>query len=119
MAVPFLAYSKEPNAVMRLKIGVSRKQATDDDGSVGATCEIEVEIPGGATDAEVLRIRDHWLGICEATVDEELQRLRGGTVGRASTSSSEPAARSRPAPSRSCATRISLLGPAPRPPGRG
>jgi hypothetical protein len=88
--------------VMRMKVGVSRKVATGEDGSVGATCEIEVEILGGATDAEVLRIRDHWLGMCEATVDEELGRLRAGTTGRASTptSSPEPAPRSKAAPSR-------------------
>jgi hypothetical protein len=60
-----------------MKVGVSRKEATDRDGSVSATCEIEVEIPGNATDEEVLRIRDHWLGVCEATVDEELDRLQG------------------------------------------
>ncbi len=64
--------------MMRMKVGVSRKQATDRDGSVGATCEMEIEIPGNATDAEVLRIRDRWLGICEDTVDEELDRLRHG-----------------------------------------
>jgi hypothetical protein len=95
-------FSREPNAVMRMKVGVSRKQATDDDGSVGATCEIEVEIPGGATDAEVLRIRDHWLGVCEATVEEEIGRLRDEGAGRstASAPSPEPAARSKAAPSR-------------------
>ena len=64
--------------MMRMKVGVSRKEATDHDGSVGATCEIEVEIPGNATDEEVRRIRDRWLGMCEDTVDEELGRLRHG-----------------------------------------
>jgi hypothetical protein len=89
---------------MRMKVGISRTQATADDGRVSATCEIEVEIPGGATDAEVLRVRDHWLGVCEATVDEELHRLSGG-AGPVSTpapeSSREPAARPRAASSRS------------------
>jgi hypothetical protein len=64
---------------MRMKVGVTRKEATDQDGSVSATCEIEVEIPSNASNEEVLRIRDHWLGLCEATVDQELDRLRGGT----------------------------------------
>jgi hypothetical protein len=64
---------------MRMKVGVTRKEATDQDGSVSAICEIEVEIPSSASDEEVLRIRDHWLGLCEATVDQELDRLRGGT----------------------------------------
>src|SRR5689334_13424118 len=63
---------REMPPVLRMKVGVSRKEATDRDGSVSATCEIEVEIPGSATDEEVLRIRDHWLEVCEATVDEEL-----------------------------------------------
>ena len=71
---------------MRLKVGVTRKEATDRDGSVGATCEIEVEIPGGTPDHEVLRIRDHWLDFCETAVDDELDRLRGGP------STPEPAA---------------------------
>jgi hypothetical protein len=88
--------------MIRLKVGVSRKQATDDEGSVTATCEIEVEIPGGATDAEVLRVRDHWLGVCEATVDEELGRLRDEIAGHATVSSSshEASARSKGSPSR-------------------
>jgi hypothetical protein len=81
-----------------MKVGVTRKEATDRDGSVAATCEIEVEIPGGATDEEVLRIRDHWLGVCEATVDEELDRLHGGASGpaTASRSASSPARDVRP-----------------------
>lgn len=90
--------------MMRMKVGISRKQVTDDDGSVGAICEIEVEIPGGATDAEVLRIRDHWLDLCEATVDEELGRLGGGAAGRGSSPPSGsvpgPSTRSKPTTSR-------------------
>jgi hypothetical protein len=101
--------------VIRLKVGVSRKEATDHDGSVGATCEVEVEIPGGTPDAEVLRIRDHWLGLCEATVDEELDRLRGGPARPRSASSASaraaPPARSNPAPAR--AARPEFRGPAP------
>jgi hypothetical protein len=77
--------------MLRMKVGVSRKEATDRDGSVSATCEVEVEIPGSATDEEVLRIRDHWLEVCEATVDEELERLQGGT--------SDPRMAAHPAPS--------------------
>jgi hypothetical protein len=73
-----------------MKVGVSRKEAADRDGSVSATCEIEVEIPGSATDEEVLRIRDHWLGVCEATVDEELDRLQGGASGPRPDSRSAP-----------------------------
>lgn len=80
--------------MLRMKVGVSRKEATDRDGSVSATCEIEVEIPGSATDEEVLRIRDHWLGVCEATVDEELDRLHGG----ASRNGSTPRPATSPAP---------------------
>jgi hypothetical protein len=101
--------------VMRMKVGVSRKEAMDRDGSVGATCEIEVEIPGGTPDAEVLRIRDHWLGLCETTVDEELDRLRGGpsrpvTVA-VSASSPAPSARIKAAPSQ--AARPEYRGSAP------
>lgn len=80
--------------MMRLKVGVSRKEATDRDGSVGATCEIEIEIPGGTPDQEMLRIRDHWLEFCESAVDEELDRLREGPPVAAR----EPAARPRVAP---------------------
>jgi hypothetical protein len=74
-----------------MKVGVSREEATDDSGSVGACCEIEVEIAGGTADAEIMRIRDHWLGLCEVTVEEELCRLRGGQSG--STPASAPPAR--------------------------
>jgi hypothetical protein len=76
--------------VIRMKIGVTRKEATDRDGSVGATCEFEVEIPSSASDEDVLRIRDHWLGLCEATVEEELDRLRSGA--------SDPPPRQAPVP---------------------
>jgi hypothetical protein len=90
---------------MRMKVGVSRTQATTDDGRVSATCEIEVEISGGATDAEVLRVRDHWLGICEATVDDELGRLQAAPAprrsGLATASSPGPDAGPRPGSSRS------------------
>jgi hypothetical protein len=90
---------------MRMKVGISRTQATADDGRVSATCEIEVEIPGGATDAEVLRVRDHWLGICEATVDDELGRLQAGPAprrsGSATASSPGPDAGPRSGSSRS------------------
>ncbi|MHB1561686.1 MAG: hypothetical protein ACYC61_29910 [Isosphaeraceae bacterium] len=65
---------------MRLKVGVSRREATDGDGSVGATCEIEVEVPGGTGDAELVRIRDRWLEMCENTVDDEIDRLRTTAV---------------------------------------
>ena len=84
--------------MLRLKVGISRKEATDRDGSVSATCEIEVEIPGSATDEEVLRIRDHWLEVCEATVDEELDRLQGGAsgIGSAPRPTASPAPDSRP-----------------------
>lgn len=80
--------------MMRMKVGVSRKEATGRDGSVGATCEIEIEIPGGTPDQEMLRIRDHWLEFCETAVDDEIDRLRDGSpdAGR------EPAARPRVAP---------------------
>ncbi len=91
--------------MIRLKVGVSRKEATDRDGSVGATCEIEVEIAGGAPDQEVLRIRDHWLDFCETTVDEELDRLRGGSTAQA------------PGPPPAPAVRPNAT-PAPAPPAR-
>jgi hypothetical protein len=87
--------------VMRMKVGVNRKEATDQDGSVGATCEVEVEIPSNASDEEVLRIRDHWLGLCEATVDQELNRLRNG----AADSAPKLAAVARPKPEFSQAAR--------------
>jgi hypothetical protein len=87
--------------VMRMKVGVSRKEATDRDGSVGATCEIEIEIPGNATDEEVRHIRDRWLEMCEDTVDEELDRLR------------HAASRSGPASPPASATRTTA--PPPRP----
>jgi hypothetical protein len=79
--------------VMRMKVGVSRKEATGEEGSVGATCEIEVEIPGNATDEEVLRIRNRWLGFCEATVEEELGRLLNGHSESPSPRPPAPAAR--------------------------
>ena len=84
---------------MRMKVGVSRKEATDRDGSVGATCEIEVELPGGTPDQEVLRIRDRWLDFCETTVDEELDRLRGAPSVSAPGPPPAPAARPKAAPS--------------------
>jgi hypothetical protein len=103
--------------VMRMKVGVSRQEATDRDGSVGATCEIEVEIPGGTPDAEVLRIRDHWLNLCEATVDEELDRLQNGTVRPASASppasSAAPSFRPKAAPPASASARPEFRGPSP------
>src|SRR5262245_39636219 len=79
---------------MRMKVGVSRKEATGRDGSVGATCEIEIEIPGGTPDHEMLRIRDHWLEFCETAVDEELDRLGNGSPD----AEREPAPRPRVAP---------------------
>ncbi len=101
--------------MMRMKVGVSRQEATDRDGNVGATCEIEVEIPGGTPDAEVLRIRDHWLNLCEATVDEELDRLQNGTARPASASppalSTAPAVR--PKAAVSAAGRPEYRGPSP------
>jgi hypothetical protein len=103
--------------VMRMKVGVSRQEATDRDGSVGATCEIEVEIPGGTPDAEVLRIRDHWLGLCEATVDEELDRLQNGPARPAAASppasSAAPSFSPKAAPSASPAGRPEYRGPSP------
>jgi hypothetical protein len=89
---------EEIDAVMRMKVGVSRKEATDRDGSVGATCEIEIELPGGTSDHEVLRIRDHWLDFCETTVDEELDRLRGGSSASDSGTPPAPAVRPKAAP---------------------
>ncbi len=97
----------EIDTVMRLKVGVSRKEATDREGSVGATCEIEVELPGGTAADELARIRDHWLSICENTVDDEIERLRGESAGMAAPSPG----RSRPAPSRLNGT--DTRGPAP------
>jgi hypothetical protein len=105
MAWQVSAIPEETAHVMRMKVGVSRQEATDRDGSVGATCEIEVEIPGGTPDAEVLRIRDHWLGLCEATVDEELDRLQNGTA--------RPAAASPPASSTAPSFRPKATPPAP------
>jgi hypothetical protein len=101
--------------VMRMKVGVSRKEVTDRDGSVSATCEIEIEIPGGTPDAEVLRIRDHWLSLCEATVDEELDRLQNGATRRvaASVPASSPAPAVRPKAAPPQAARPEYRGPAP------
>lgn len=86
---------------MRLKVGVSRREATDGDGSVGATCEIEVEVPGGTGEAELSRIRDRWLEMCENTVDDEIDRLRSTAVRPPAPSPSPSPARDRPVPSRS------------------
>ncbi len=100
---------------MRLKVGVSRREATDGDGSVGATCEIEVEVPGGTGEAELARIRDRWLEMCENTVDDEIDRLRSTAVRPSAPSS----ARARPVPSRSTGhegrTAAPTQAPAPAP----
>ncbi len=84
--------------MMRMKVGVSRKEATDRDGSVGATCEMEIEIPGNATDEEVRHIRDRWLEMCEDTVDEELGRLRHAASRSGSASPPASATRTKAAP---------------------
>jgi hypothetical protein len=98
-----------------MKVGVSREEATVRDGSVSATCEIEVEIPGSATDEEVLRIRDHWLGVCEATVDEELDRLQGGAsrIDSAQRPATSPAPDARPRAAASQGGRRDYRAPAP------
>lgn len=103
--------------MMRMKVGISRREATGRDGSVGATCEIEVEIPGGTPDAEVLRIRDHWLELCESTVDEELDRLQNGTERPASASPpsapTAPSFRPKAAPPGPATDRPEYRGPSP------
>ncbi len=94
---------------MRLKVGVSRREATDRDGSVGATCEIEVEVPGGTGEAELARIRDRWLEMCETTVDDEIDRLRAAAPGPPASSP----AQARPVPSRSNGPTWRPAAPAP------
>lgn len=94
---------------MRLKVGVSRREATDGDGSVGATCEIEVEVPGGTGEAELSRIRDRWLEMCENTVDDEIDRLRTTAVRPPAPSP----ARDRPVPSRSTGHEARMAASAP------
>jgi len=68
--------------MITLKVEVCRKEGTDNYGSIGAACAVEgIEVQAGADMAEILRLRDHWLGLCEATVDDELARLRGTRAG--------------------------------------
>ena len=68
--------------MVTIKVGLSRKEGTDNYGSVGACCEVDgIEIPAGSDLAEIARIRDHWLGFCEVTVNDELRRLRGVRAG--------------------------------------
>src|SRR5947209_13225086 len=74
-----------------LRVGASRKEGTGDYGSVGASCEAEVEIHGGATPAEIMEVRDQYLSLCECTVDDELARQRAA-AGAAPRPSSAPAA---------------------------
>ncbi len=98
--------------MIRMKVGVTRKEATGRDGSAGATCEIEVEIPGGTPDDELLRIRDHWLEFCESAVDEQLDRHRD-RVSAPPQPPPQPAPRA-PAPSHRESRRYDDPPPPPR-----
>jgi len=71
-----------------VKVGVCRKEGTEHYGSVGASCEVEVEVEG--TTAEALSAaRDRWIGWCNQTVDEAIARQRAALPAPAARPSAE------------------------------
>jgi hypothetical protein len=65
---------------MKLNVGVSRKVGLPDYGSVGASCNLELEVEYGLLDRDVeafhAKVRDAYVAAHQA-VQDELARLRG------------------------------------------
>lgn len=62
-----------------LRVEVCRKEGTASYGSIGASYSVDgIELPAGASDEAITRIRDHWTAFCQISVDTELARLRAG-----------------------------------------
>jgi hypothetical protein len=65
---------------MKLNVGVSRKVGLPDYGSVGASCNLELEVEYGLLDRDLeafhARVRDAYVAAHQA-VHDELARLRG------------------------------------------
>ena len=79
-----------------ISVSVSRKLGTENYGSVGASCEVHgIEVPA-SDPAETARLRDYWLGFCEASVHGELASLRGARRRRRTPTATRAAPR-RPA----------------------
>lgn len=87
-----------------VKVGTARKEGTEGYGSIGATCEVEVEMLGAGA-ADLTEARDRWIAWCEQTVAEAIARQRAALDGG---HGSAPM----PAPARPAA----LPAPAPEPP---
>ena len=68
---------------LRLNVGVSRKVGLPDYGSVGASCNVEVEVDANLIDRDLdafhARVRDVYVA-CHQAVHDELARLQA-TVG--------------------------------------
>jgi hypothetical protein len=69
---------------LKLNVGVSRKVGLPDFGSVGATCNVEVELDGslfkGDLEAFHAQVR-HIYGAARRAVDDELARLQAQPTG--------------------------------------
>jgi hypothetical protein len=65
---------------MRLNVGVSKKVGLPDYGSVGASCNVEVELPEGLVDSDLEafheQAHDAYVA-CHQAVFDELSRLNG------------------------------------------
>lgn len=61
---------------IKIKVGLSRKEGTDNYGSIGASIEAEIELHG-ATPADVQTNRDHWLSWCADALDKAIADQRG------------------------------------------
>jgi hypothetical protein len=66
---------------VKIKVGLSRKEGTDNYGSIGASVEVEVELHG-ATIGDIQGARDQWLSWCAEAVDRAIadQRSAGGAA---------------------------------------
>ncbi len=88
---------------IKLNVGVSRKVGTGDYGSLGASCNLEIELDAGQLDKDLdgfqARVRDVYVAAHQA-VHDELARLRAhhdagaerSSVARGTTSSPNGAA---------------------------
>ena len=71
---------------LRLNVGVSKKVGLPEYSSVGATCNLEVELDGGLLDdldGFHHRVRDAYVA-CHQAVNDELARLQGPTAASVS-----------------------------------